>query len=143
MKREIDEDKKVVTLTLANGKKFSIPASEIDTTKRISTIKIGRSKSVITYKDGSTQEIAKKVKIVPEIETARIALVDKLMNDQAFIEELKAEGFKTITITKLVEKINEWRAHTDEKFAVSGKIKTLYTYAIEKINTETELVQSV
>ena len=143
MKREIDEDKKVVTLTLANGKKVSIPASEIDTTKRISTIKIGRSKSVITYKDGSTQEIAKKVKIVPEIETARIALVDKLMNDQAFIEELKAEGFKTITITKLVEKINEWRAHTDEKFAVSGKIKTLYTYAIEKINTETELVQSV
>jgi len=137
-----DEGAKVV-LNLANGKSISLSANDIDTTKKISTVKISKNKTTITYKDGTTQEITKKVKVLLEIETARITLADKLTNDPAFVEALKAEGFKTITINKLIEKINEWRAHTDEKFAVSGKIKNLYDFGLAKINTEAEITPTV
>lgn len=136
-----DGDTKAV-LTLADGKSISIPANEIDTTKKISMVKIGSGKTTITYKDGTTKDITKKVKIIPEIETARIKLIEKLTGDAKFVEDLKAEGFKDSEIKKLIERINEWRAHTDEKLSLKD-IKNLYEFAIDKINKETVTVASV
>lgn len=125
-----------VYLDLENGKEIKIPAnSGIDTNKDIETAKEGKSKYSITYADGTKQEIMKKAKVLPEIETAR-SVLGSLLLDENFVANLIAEGYKSITITSLKEKLTEWLDSPTQKLVLSGKVKELYNYAIGRINAD-------
>lgn len=132
----INDETGVVNLSLENNKEIKIPAnSGIDLGKKIATAKEGKNKYSITYADGTKQEIIKKAKVLPEVETAR-SVLGSLLLDENFVANLKAEGYKSNTITALKEKLTEWLNNPTQKLILSGKVKELYIYSIDEINAQ-------
>jgi len=129
----LSEDGSILTLELENGKSIKLPANEVQTNKKIATAKEGKNKFSFTYKDGTKQEIIKKAKVLPEVETARSVLTSLLHNNE-YVQNLKAEGYKTQTINALKVKLTEWLQNPTQKLVVSGKVKELYNFAIEAIS---------
>lgn len=125
---------KDITLNLENGKKITLPLDEVKN-DIIVTAKEGKNKYSITYADGTKQEIMKKAKVLPEIETARHVL-GALLHDEEFIKGLKAEGYQSQTINALKQRLTDWISNPTQKLVLSGKVKELYSYSMDGINTQ-------
>ena len=130
-------DGKNILLNLKNGKSVKFETSEVPNTEEIQTVKFGRSKTVITYTDGTTTEILKPKKVIPEIETTRLVMLDKLKNDSEFVGKLTSEGHNKKTVTSLIKKLSTWLENpTKNKFSVpaSSNAGKLYTASMDKID---------
>ncbi|MBO5954536.1 MAG: hypothetical protein J6Q13_01040 [Clostridia bacterium] len=130
-------DGKTILLNLENGKSVKFNSAEVPNTEEIQTIKLGKNKSIITYTDGTTTEILKPKKVIPEIETTRLVMLDKLKNDTEFVTELTSEGHNKKTVTSLIKKLTTWLENpTKNKFSVpaSSNAGKLYRSTLDKID---------
>ncbi|MBR4998898.1 MAG: hypothetical protein IKY10_03365, partial [Clostridia bacterium] len=121
-----------ITLNLENGKKITLPLSELKNNIIVSA-KEGKNKYSITYADGTKQDIMKKSKVLPEIETARHVL-GALLYDEESVKNFKDQGYQAQTINALKTKLTDWIADPTQKLVLSGKVKELYNNAMIEIN---------
>lgn len=123
-------------LILSNGKSVKLGPTEFKSDASISTIVLTKNKTTINYIDGTKTEITKTKKLIPEVETARRVMLEKLKTDVDFVETFKQQGFATVTINTLKDKLEAWISNTNAKFSLSGKTKELYNEILKAINNE-------
>ena len=132
-------DGKTISVIFDDGNSMTLSSSEVTSFEDITRVKLGRSKTTVYYQNGSVVEILKPKKVVPELETARRIIWDKLSNDQSFIDEVKTEGFKQSTINSLIKQLEKYiNKETDRlSFGAKSPMGRLYSYTMQRINEET------
>lgn len=129
----LDSGDKVI-LQLNGGKSVEFATSEIGTHENISSIKLGKNKTIIKYADGSTKELLKTKKVIPEIETAKRVVLCAL-TDENFVDELKSKGYDKKTLKSLTSKLEKAVADPTSKQNISRstKIGQCYLTCLELI----------
>lgn len=130
----IDSGSKAI-LVLADKSSITVETADIKTSVDIDTVKVGKTKTVIKYVDGTKTEIFKNIKITPEVVTTRRLLLVKLTTDATFVNTVKGWGYRTVTINALIDKLKEWLKNTNKPFSLTGKMKQLYQDSIAHLDT--------
>lgn len=132
----IDSGNKVV-LILENGKSIELNATDVPNFAEIAKVKIGKSKTTIIYNDGSTCTINKPATPTAEEITSRKILLEILKTDPDFVQSLKDQGYKQVTINTLVSKLEAWVANPSAKLNItkSSNAGKLYVEALETIHS--------
>lgn len=130
----IDSGSKAI-LVLADKSSITVETADIKTSVDIDTVKVGKTKTVIKYVDGTKTEIFKNIKITPEVITTRRLLLFKLTSDATFVSTVKGWGYRTLTINALVDKLEEWLKKPNKPFSLTGKMKQLYQDSIAHLDT--------
>ena len=132
-----DNDSKYI-LKFDSGKSVVVNKSDINPDIDIEKVKVGKSKIIITYVDGSTSEILKPVRITPEIETARRVMYTKITEDKEFITSLK-ETYDIRTINTLASKLKQWINNPTQRIPLTGKSRELYKEVMAVVNLENDV----
>ena len=126
-----------VLINLEDGRCIKVPATDAVRHDHITSVKIGRKAYKLIYDDASVVEVNKPVEVLKEVIGFRIILLDKLTNDTAFINNMKALGHKAATITSLKNKLATWLADTTKTWSLnsSSPMFTLYNDAYNQIKS--------